>query len=375
MTCAIPDLGAQATTLELSVSQNGIDFVSVGLFTRLNRPEVLRLSPVQVWRSITRQLISIFGMDFVNVTSLACSIGGIPSRAVLLSPSRLQCEVEPMRYGRGLESVAVNVSVNGVDYSNEPVELEFIDLPSFTSLSPDNGPAGGGTTVTIYGQDFREDTRYAILFQPDMQTDATFVSENSLSWTTTAVNFTGIADLKLAVEGVVFPEIPSLQFMFTVTPQPTSVFPRLLPVHSETILTISGTGFGDFDGLRCSFVRLGADSEAINAQTKTTSATFVTNSIIQCPTPRFDVKGSYGVAVSNNAQDYSGQRDAVTITVHGDVELEHASVLSGPATGGTVVNITGTNFVPSADVACKFGTSRARGSFVSDSTIQCVSPA
>ncbi|GMF36546.1 unnamed protein product [Phytophthora fragariaefolia] len=375
ISCKIPELSIQGTTLELSISQNGIDFVSVGSLKFRNRPWFFRLAPSHVVRSILPQTVDVFGTDFVNTTYLNCLVGGVSYSAVFLSRSRIKCIVEPMRYDQELSLVAVAVSVNGVDYSDNFLELKIVNPPSVSALTPSNGPTAGGTTVAVSGQGFRQDTPYSITFQRISLNDLEFVSANQVLWTSTAVNSTGIADMMLAVDGVLFPEIASLQFTFTRTPQPRYVFPRLLPVHMEAVLTISGTNFGDFDGLRCAFIKYGSNRKMGELDTVTVPATYVTNTIIQCSAPNFLGAGSYGISVSNNAQDYSRMIDNVAVTVHDDVILERASVSSGPATGETVVQITGKNFIISPDVACKFGPTRARGCCLSSTKVQCISPA
>ncbi|ETK80393.1 hypothetical protein L915_13920 [Phytophthora nicotianae] len=375
--CQIPEMNVQAgnVTIKISISQDGVFFTSIGEFRLLQRPSIIRLSPLQTLRSVNPQVIDIFGMNFVNLSTLSCSIGDLTALTTFISSFRIQCAIESTRYYERLSSVQVDVTANGVDFSDDPKDLELINAPIIDRLSPDNGPTTGGTVVEISGHGFLENMRYAIYCGQNVTDDVEFMSPNLLIWRTTGANFTGIVGVKLKVEDKLVPEIPSLQFSFTLTPQITSIFPQLLPVRSEILLTISGSDFGDFAELRCSFKTLTSGGKALDSTSWTSIATFIASSIVQCPTPPFHDAGFYAVSVSNNAQDFSSISSLASITIHDEILLENASISSGPATGGTSVDITGKQFVRSTDVTCRFGQSRARGYFISDSVIRCISPA
>ncbi|KAG3039073.1 hypothetical protein PC119_g2404 [Phytophthora cactorum] len=74
-------------------------------------------------------------------------------------------------------------------------------------------------------------------------------------------------------------------------------------------------------------------------------------------------------------KNFSPASQVARLTLHNEILLENASVMAGPATGGTSVDITGKFFVSSTDVACRFGESRSRAYFVSDTVVRCISPA
>lgn len=56
---------------------------------------------------------------------------------------------------------------------------------------------------------------------------------------------------------------------------------------------------------------------------------------------------------SLNAQDPIGP--AVTFTVHGTPTVSSASPLSGPTSGGTLVQFLGSGFGDGSDYRCRFG--------------------
>ncbi|KAF1788639.1 Immunoglobulin E-set [Phytophthora cactorum] len=359
--CKIPEMNNRADndTIKLSVSQNGIAQTSI------DRSIIATAN----LRSINPQVIDIFGVNFANLTTLSCAIGGLDVPATFLSSSRIQCVVESTRFDESLSSVKIDVSVNGVDFSDDPRELELVNAPSMDSLSPDNGPTTGGTVVEISGHGFRENMRYSVYCGQNVTDDVEYVSPSLLIWRTTGVNSTGVADVKLNVEGQLLTVFIHADATGCVAISSAST------IRSETILTISGSGFGEFVDLRCSFVTLTSDGKVSNSKIWTSIATFMTSSIVQCPTPSLQDAGSYVVSVSNNAQNFSPASQVARLTLHNEILLENASVMAGPATGGTSVDITGKFLVRSTDVACRFGESRSRAYFVSDTVVRCISPA
>ncbi|KAL3674004.1 hypothetical protein V7S43_001688 [Phytophthora oleae] len=375
--CQIPEMhiDADASTIKVAISQNGMDYFSVGEFQVIERPWIFRLAPLQVLRSTKPQTIDIFGMNFANLTSLVCSIGRFAVPAKFISSSRIQCVIESMRYDGSIPTVKIAVSVNGVDFTRDPSRLGLVNVPTIDGFLPDNGPRTGGTMVKISGHGFIENVRYSVFYGQKESDGVEYVSSNLLIWTTTGFLSTSIVNVKLMVNEMLVPEIPSQEFTITQIPQTTAVFPQLLPVRSETTLTISGSGFRDFATLLCSFMKLTSDDKVSDGRSWTSSATFVSSSIVQCQTPAFTDADSYTVSVSNNAQDFSSGSDAGRFTVHKDILLKKTSALAGPAIGGTSVDITGQHFVRSTDVACRFGETRARAYFVSDAVIRCISPA
>ena len=94
---------------------------------------------------------------------------------------------------------------------------------------------------------------------------------------------------------------------------------------------------------------------------------------IQCTTPPMDEAESVSVGLSVNGEDFS-------MSTH-TFDFIYPALFSalipagGPELGGTIVTISGTNFVNSTDLACYFGNSKASGQWSSDEEVECVTPA
>jgi len=80
------------------------------------------------------------------------------------------------------------------------------------------------------------------------------------------------------------------------------------------------------------------------------------------------------VAVSSNGVDF------VNVTSHPFTFLVESTFfaiepMQGPLGGGTLVKVTGNQFVASSKARCRFGTDEVPARFVSASEVQCYSPA
>ena len=80
---------------------------------------------------------------------LLCRLGGAVANATLLSSTQLACEAPPAMGGAA--SVAVAISLNGVDFSAGGAASRFIYYlsPSLLTVTPLGGPTAGRTLVTL----------------------------------------------------------------------------------------------------------------------------------------------------------------------------------------------------------------------------------
>eukprot|EP00952_Eustigmatos_sp_NYUAD-ZCMA_P000922 3937-Eustigmatos_ZCMA.PRE.1 len=75
----------------------------------------------------------------------------------------------------GPETVGVAVSLNGQDFVTADLPFRFYSEPDVLGISPDAGPPGGGTAITIYGRGF-PDTGIAVCRFGTVDANATTVS-------------------------------------------------------------------------------------------------------------------------------------------------------------------------------------------------------
>jgi len=140
----------------------------------------------------------------------------------------------------------------------------------------------------------------------------------------------------------------------------TSVSPSVGPSSGGTTLRLVGSGFVFSPNLR---VRFGLHS---------VPATYVSATEISCVTQASD-GGDVSLSVSNNGVDYSST--TVQYTYRAVARVTSIAPQGGSVDGGTVVLVTGSDFVDSGSLACKFGDAAASAAtFVSATSVRCVAP-
>lgn len=79
--------------------------------------------------------------------------------------------------------VRVDVALDNAEFAPSNVMLHYFDYPIISSVSPESGPVGGGTTLSIKGKGFI-DTKYIVVrfFTPQCtyNVKGTFVNENEI---------------------------------------------------------------------------------------------------------------------------------------------------------------------------------------------------
>jgi hypothetical protein len=121
-------------------------------------------------------------------------------------------------------------------------------LPVVSAVSPSSGPNGGGTTVTVTGQNFLAGATN-VSFGPTAATSVTVTSPTSL--TAVSPPGTGAVDVTVTTAGGTSATSSADQFTYPlVTPTITGLSPNQGPKTGGTPVTITGTGFYDVTTVR-----------------------------------------------------------------------------------------------------------------------------
>ena len=223
--------------------------------------------------------------------------------------------------------------------------------PTVSAVSPNSGPAAGGTAVTITGTNFAAGATVSF---GSAAANVVVVSSTSITATTPA-GVGGAATVTVTVNGQ--SGILANGFTYVAPPTVSGVSPNSGPTTGGTGVTITGTNFA-------------ADATATFGSAAATNVVVVSSTQITATTPA----GSAGaVTVTVTA---SGQSGSLTNGFTYAVPPTVTSVLptTGPTTGGTAVTITGTNFASGATVT--FGSTAATNVVVVSSTsITATTPA
>ena len=264
--------------------------------------------------------------------------------------------------------------------------------PTVTGVTPSAGPIGGGTAVTISGTGFWSGPT-AVNFCAQggslclPATDVTLVTDQTITAKAPAMP-AGTVDV--VVESPGGQSATSAQDQFTFQPPPpqiTGVSPSTGPVAGGTQVTITGSGFTGATEVWFGSGHSLADDQLTNGASKTCSgippyaaATFqvVSDTEITATTPEIYGPGTLEVEVLGPVgQSAVVPSDQFTYTgaAHGCHSgtgpgtsglgwlwstlptLSGVTPDTGPATGGTRVTITGTNFqtTPEQRTGCVFG--------------------
>jgi len=172
--------------------------------------------------------------------------GGAPTTVLLQNNGGpvLTAKLTTSSLGIGTHSIAATYSGDanflGSSGSLSGGQVVNVSQPAVTSISPNNGPAAGGTSVTITGTNLTGAT--TVKFGATSATSFTVNSATSITATSPAG--TGTADVTVTTSGGTSPASAADQFSYVLpVPTITSVSPNTGPTTGGTAVTISGSNF------------------------------------------------------------------------------------------------------------------------------------
>ena len=344
ITATTPAGSAGAVTVTVTNS-NGLSGSLASAFTYVLPPTVTGISP-NSGSTAGGTAVTITGTNFV--TGATVTFGSkAATNVVVVSGTQITATTPAGSAG----AVTVTVTVSGQSGSLA-TGFTYVVAPTVSSVSPNSGPAAGGTAVTITGTNFAAGA--TVTFGSTAATNVVVVNSTTITATTPAGS-AGPVTVAVTVNG----QSGSLASAFTyvVPPTVTSVSPNTGSTAGGTGVTITGTNF--VTGATVTF-----------GTTAATNVVVVSGTQITATTPA----GSAGaVAVTVTVSGQAGSL-ATGFTYVVAPTVSSVSPNSGPAAGGTAVTITGTNFAAGATV--KFGATAATNVLVVNSTtITATTPA
>lgn len=192
--------------------------------------------------------------------------------------------------------------------------------------------------------------------------DASFVNENEVVCMSPFVGSVGPRVVSVSNNGLDF-GVSSSEFDFVDEPEINSIRPKRGSVAGGTVVTITGAGFTSGEDSSCKFGEAGSSS---------ISMIYVSENEVHCVAPASATAGSVDLELTFNGGDYASAGGGFEYIL--DASFSSMSPQIGPVSGGTVVLISGYNFVDSSDMSCKFGAGVVSARFISTSQIECVSP-
>lgn len=224
--------------------------------------------------------------------------------------------------------------------------------PTISSISPEEGPTAGGTSVTLTGTNFTGGT---------ITVDGSTVTPSALSATsatfTTPAHAAGAIVVALTTPG----GTATTGYTFIDPPMVTAVSPTAGPTGGGQTVIITGTNFSNATAV--TFGGTAATGYTVNGATQITA----TAPAGAPGTVDIRVTTAGGTSATSAADQYTY---VVAPTVNG------VSPNAGPTAGGTTVVITGTGFAAAPGTgAVRFGASNATYTINSNTQITATSPA
>jgi IPT/TIG domain/Chitobiase/beta-hexosaminidase C-terminal domain/Fibronectin type III domain len=293
----------------------------------------------------------IFGANMVFTANRSAG-SGFTSRIITVPDSDLAEDEVTVAAG--------SVSATATLTSSGPWVMQMVafsavsgPLPSISSLSPNSGPASGGTAVTLTGTNFTAGA--GVTFGGTAATNVVVVNSTTITATTPA-HTAGAVTVTVANPGGQSGSLAN-GFSYIAAPTVTVVSPSTGPVAGGTAVTLTGTNFA-------------AGATVTFGGTAATNVVVANGTTITATTPAHAV-GAVTVTVTANTQSGSLANGFTYIAAP---TVTSVSPSNGATTGGTAITITGTNFATGAGVT--FGGAAATNVVVvNGTTITATTPA
>ncbi len=295
--------------------------------------------------------VTITGTNLTGAT--AVTFGGVNATGYsVVNATTITATAPP-----GTGTVDVRVTTPGGTSANTAADdFTYIPAPTVVSLSPTQGPAAGGTTVTITGTTLTGAT--AVSFGGTAATGFTVVNGTTITATAPA-HAAGSADVRVTTPSGTSPHTAADDYPYVAAPPVTGVSPGNGATAGGTAVTITGTGFTGTTQVTFGGTNATGYS-VVNATTITATAPAHAAGTVDV---RVTTVG--GTSANTGADDYLYVDPPVVSSL---------TPSTGPATGGTVVTITG-SFLTGATGVTFGGTPATSFLVVNATTITATAPA
>ncbi len=296
--------------------------------------------------------VKIFG-EFLESGSVR--FGGAPAK--ILKESAAELEVEAPAHTAGSVEVEFNGPAGEASGGSEnrfTYEAVPPPVPVVTSVSPQEGPAAGGTPVRIKGENLGEPI--AVEFGSQEATDVTILGPGELA--VKSPPGTGTVDVTVKTAGGTSGIVPADQFVYRALPVVSELEPNEGSTSGGTSVVITGEHLSG-----ASEVKFGT-AKGTNVEPKSDTEVVAT-SPAGAGTVDVVVK-ALGGASSTGPEDRFTYRARPAVT--------SISPKEGPDGGETVVTVTGEHLEGASEV--KFGSAKATGlEVLSETELKATSPA
>ncbi|PWD51788.1 hypothetical protein C8046_15180 [Serinibacter arcticus] len=289
-------------------------------FTYLDAPTLSTLDPDSgpVAGGTT---VTVSGAGFVAGTVVTVDGTDVPAADVTVVSETELTYVSPAH-----PAGAVDVTVTTPGGTSAPLTFTYLDAPTAASLTPEQGPVEGGTTVTVTGTDFVPGAVVTVDGTEVPAADVAVVSESELTYVSPA-HPAGAVDVTVTTPGGTS---APLTFTYLDAPTAASLTPEQGPVEGGTTVTVTGTDFVP-----------GAVVTVDGIEVPAADVTVVSETELTYVSPAHPA-GAVDVTVTTPG----GTSAPLTFTYLDAPTAGSLTPDSGPIAGGNLVVVTGTGFTP-----------------------------
>ena len=296
--------------------------------------------------------VTITGTSFTGATAVA--FGTTPATSFTVTSDTTITATAPANAPHVVDVVVTTPGGSSAPSASD--QFTFFLTPAVTGISPSLGSTSGGTSVVITGTTFTSVT--AVKFGPVNAASFTVNSPTQITAVSPAESAVTV-DVTVTNPGGISPATPADQFTYFATPVVSSVSPGSGLSAGGTSVVVTGTGFTGATAV--AFGVAAASSFMVDGPTQIT-ATSPAGSV-----------GTVDVSVANPlATSAPSPADQFTYSEPPAPSVSGVSPSAGPTSGGTVVTITGANFILVTSVS--FGSVAAPFTVNSASSITATSP-
>lgn len=250
------------------------------------------------------------------------------------------------------------VTNDNVSFFGSLLLFTYDKRTEISTLTPSTGVESGGTFVFVAGDHFLNTTAGACRFGTIIVA-ANFISDQSMLCTSPP-NPPSTVSVEVASNGHDF-SFSGAWFTYYPRTNVVSLWP-LMGSASEggTVVTVHGEGFENTAELSCNFGNvLGI------------KATWLSSTKLLCETPRH-LPGVVRVQVTNNGVDVSPTSgEFLYINDFSVQDVRPTEVLEA---GQVPIFVSGSNFMNTTTLTCRFGAVIVRGSFINPGLVACMAP-
>ena len=303
--------------------------------------------------SLGNTSVTIAGTNFASGAGVTFG-GTAATNVVVVSATQITATTPAHAAG------AVNVVVTNTDTQTGTLANGFTyasTAPTVSSVTPNNGPATGGTSVTVAGTNFVSGA--SVFFGGTAATNVVVVNGTQITATVPA-HAVGAVNVLVTNTDTQSGTLANGYTYASTAPAVTSVTPNNGPVAGGTAVTIAGANFV-------------SGATVVFGGTAATNVVVVSGTQITATAPAH-AAGAVNLVVTNTDAQSGTLANGYTYVSASAPTVTSVAPNNGPVAGGTAVTIAGTNFVNGATVAFG-GTAGTNVVFVSATQITATSPA